>query len=1035
MDNTAVNYFTCTLGQAVAFDQAASVAKTIGEFLSFQAKRHPELPAAAFPVPKEGEWRCEIFSFGDLDRGSENVALELVSVIKEQRTQQCVALLCPSSVDFLFAWLALMKLGVSVLLIAPQCNPSAIRSLCESCDASHLLHDISYSDLASTAVKNSYITAETLPWQTGSKDLVNLIRADESDDVTPYYQPIETDTAYIHHSSGTSTGIPKPIPQSHRAGFGVLPRLDGRNSATFTTTPLYHGGVADCFRAWTSNALIWLFPGGDLPITPKNIISCVEVAKQAEKTGMPPVKYFSSVPYILQMLSEEARGMEMLRLMDLVGVGGAALSQSVGDNLVNHGVKLVSRFGSAECGFLLSSHRDYSSDKFWQYLRAPASDSTLTFENHDRDNGLKQLIVNDGWPHMAKRNRPDKSYATSDLFERHTHIENAWKYNSRSDSQITLLTGKKFDPAPLEDAISGWSSIIREAVIFGGGKQYPGALIFLSTAAGPGAESEVWEAVSQSNNKAENHSRINRDMLVLLSADEHKLEKSSKGTVLRGPTETKFAKYIEKKYGGGKEGHSKLILPANIEEAETMISQIVEEALGSKLSATQDFYQAGVDSSRATQIRSKLQAMSPDRTLPGNVLYDSGNIKNLSRFIMSSDDDLEAESMADIVRKFATFDNPPSPNAEFKENGLPQLVVLTGATGSLGAHILNNLNGIPAISEIICLVRGKSEVHCKARVAEALVSRKIPDLTDSDKIKCFPSMLGSPDLGLPPEVLEKIKNERVSLIHAAWAVNFSISLHSFIPEHITGLHNLLNLAVSCPRLAQFTFCSSTASIIQAASPIPEILSTEASDADDLGYSKSKWIAEQICASATKVKNMRGKINIVRIGQLTGDTRNGAWSMSEAWPLMLSTVRELKCLPNIKQKLDWLPVDVAAEAVVDITLAASPRTDTADVYHVVQNSSESDWNGLLGWLARREEFEIVEPTTWMERLEGMEQHPAKSLLWLWNKAYGLDGGGGKDVKFKTEKAMLASKALRNSNGVDEALMVKLWTWISNQTSQI
>lgn len=62
MNEPAPNYFTCTLSQAAAFDQARSVAKTVGDFLHYQAKYHPDLPAAAFPVPKEGEWDCEIFS-------------------------------------------------------------------------------------------------------------------------------------------------------------------------------------------------------------------------------------------------------------------------------------------------------------------------------------------------------------------------------------------------------------------------------------------------------------------------------------------------------------------------------------------------------------------------------------------------------------------------------------------------------------------------------------------------------------------------------------------------------------------------------------------------------------------------------------------------------------------------------------------------------------------------------------------------------------------------------------------------------------
>ncbi len=49
--------------------------------------------------------------------------------------------------------------------------------------------------------------------------------------------------------------------------------------------------------------------------------------------------------------------------------------------------------------------------------------------------------------YKAKKNRPDGSFATADLFAPHPEIPHAWKYHSRADSQLTLITGKKFDPA------------------------------------------------------------------------------------------------------------------------------------------------------------------------------------------------------------------------------------------------------------------------------------------------------------------------------------------------------------------------------------------------------------------------------------------------------------------------------------------------------------------------------------------------------------------------------------------------------------
>ncbi|TVY33989.1 Adenylate-forming reductase [Lachnellula subtilissima] len=636
MADSSLTYFTCTLGQAAAAKKVVSSnAKTINDFLESHAQLYPRLPAVGFPVPvpNGGEWSSKVLSFEDLCKGSKAVAKELYPYINAGNIGKpsCVALLCSSSIDLLFTWLALMRIGTSVLLIAPQCQPAAIASLCKSCDASILFHDPSHSDLASSAayLPNTNLIAQLLPWKRVEKDVIDIIRVNESNsDFVPLYEPSENDTAYIHHSSGTSTGIPKPIPQSHRAASGVLPCLDGQKSATFTTTPLYHGGIADCFRAWTSNALIWLFPGETLPITPKNIILSLSAASRAEtEASTPPVKYFSSVPYVLQTVAEEPVGMALLQNMQLVGVGGAALSPNVGDYLVSQGVNLVSRFGSAECGFLLSSHRDYAVDAEWQFLRLPSECKSLCFEKMGEENGLlRELVVRKGWPHMAKTNRPDGSYATGDVFEPHSHIKNAWRYHNRSDSQITLLTGKKFDPAPFEDAICSSSNLIRDVVIFGNVRQYPGALIFLCRLTGGNKEEEAWNVISKHNNEVEIHSRIDRNMIAWITADELKPEKSSKGTILRGPTEELFAAYIEELY----KGKSQSPLASNVIDSEvhSVTASIVHEVIGFELKDDEDFYQHGVDSTKATQIRSKLQTkLSIGTALPWNVVYDCGNIQ------------------------------------------------------------------------------------------------------------------------------------------------------------------------------------------------------------------------------------------------------------------------------------------------------------------------------------------------------------------------------------------------------------------------
>ena len=495
----------------------------------------------------------------------------------------------------------------------------------------YLLYDDIHDQLAkdaAAALADFTLHSIVLPFTLNEDHVFDYLRNGDGHaiNVDPVWVATEHDVAYLHHTSGTSTGLPKPIAQTHCAAVGVLPCLDGKGSATFTTTPLYHGGIADCFRAWTSDALIWLFPSKEMPITATNILKSLESARQATvEFQAPPVKYFSSVPYVLQMLATEPEGLACVRQMDIVGVGGAALPQSSGDDLVDKGVNLVSRFGSAECGFLMSSHRDYAKDKEWQYLRSSNGSEALRFESYN-DN-LAELVVLSGWPHLAKRNREDGSYATSDLFAPHRTIENAWKYHSRADSQLTLITGKKFDPEPFESAIAT-SPLLSDVFIFGNGRQYPGALLFRSKESSSLSSTQVieqiWPQIEKLNAKSQAHTCLSKSMLVVMPSNALPLDKSSKGTILRTQAEKKYKEQIENAYGKTDEPDEMPNGAVPDDKILEFLLQIIKSAanITGDIPVHADLFAQGVDSVACMQIRAVIQKVD----LPDSVVRFANNV-------------------------------------------------------------------------------------------------------------------------------------------------------------------------------------------------------------------------------------------------------------------------------------------------------------------------------------------------------------------------------------------------------------------------
>lgn len=1014
MSISEINYFVCTLGQA-AQDNIKRPFSNVNDLISRQAKDNPDLPAIGFynvsQSDHDASFTPRTLTYGEVQTGVVKTASHLSKIIDSSKGDP-VGLLAASSPEFFFTWLACVWLGHPVLLIAPQCSPAAIAHLCKVCEVTVLLTDEKHNSLAEKAYQHATDSSQTklvsrlIPFSS-LDDVLNGTK--DSEDVSQHATATDDDIAYLHHTSGTSSGLPKPIPQSHHGAVGVLPSLNGKNQATFTTTPLYHGGPADIFRAWTSNAMIWLFPSKDIPITAKNVTKCLDVAGQIDESkNIPPIKYFTSVPYILQMMAEDDEGLKQLQSMDLVGVGGAALATEIGDKLVGLNVSLVSRFGAAETGFLLSSHRDYKNDKAWQYLRHNEKVKQIKFE--PQDEGLHELVVQSDWPHMAKRNREDGSYATSDLFARHPDLPNAWKYHSRADSQLTLVTGKKFDPAPLEDAIVAASTKISDVLLFGNGKPYPGVLLFKSkqveNMSSKDILAEVTPIIEKLNKESQSHARIPRNMLVVMPFKENPLEKSSKGTILRNTAEETYAEEIEASYDQITDGKSRDVSDEDLRKTILdLVKSIVADDDG--LDADADLFGQGVDSVACVQIRHGLSLLLPKdaKKLPLTVVEDARTVTGLAELVkgirnggneVAKTD--QRSHIPELIQQFSDLGN-----VEAVSNGDHPIheptskeglnVLLTGPTGSLGAHVLNTLLNRPDIGHIYLLVRGASKQAARERVLKALSSRLLPiPSTFEQKVTILQCKLSEPDLGLNSSDYKTIQSQTDLILHLAWSVNFLLSLRSFTP-HFAGIQNLLRLSLSSPKTnpPRLVFCSSVASVSSfhdlpnlttqkgtkngtepktktkndknsTPTPTPERIVPNTHTSGPTGYALSKLTAELLLSRlATIHPRLHHHITIIRVGQLSSSTTTGTWNISEAYPQILASAKHTGGkLPDlgVEEKLGWLPVDVAARAFVEGGFATEEGMRVVPTEHVGHKIGVKEvTRGVLKGGKEGEEIEI------------------------------------------------------------------------------
>jgi thioester reductase-like protein len=661
-------------------------------------------------------------------------------------------------------------------------------------------------------------------------------------------------------------------------------------------------------------------------------------------------------------------------------------------------------------------------DKAWNYVReSPKLSPFLHWIS--RGPNLYECTVKTGWPAKVASNQPDGSYATKDLFEPHPTIEKAWKYIARLDDTIALVNGEKFNPVMMEGKIRSHRAVT-ETVIFGAGRPYLGALVVPSPAMAGMTEDQIvdqiWPVVEEANATAEAYARLSRDMIRVLPHD-CDFPRTDKGSVIRQAFYKRFAADIDNAYDQAASAGSEL-KAFSLPELELFIRETLEKTLPQTkdIERTTDFFSVGLDSIQSIQVRTAILKTVDlgGNKIGQNVVFDYPSIASLSTHLYNLrtgqvEEQVSITSkMQDLIQKYSDFTPPTRRN-----------VVLTGATGSLGAHILAQLVARPDIETVYCLVRAQDPKQASQRVEESLIQRKIyTSLSESSrqKIHALPSDLSDPHLGLDKQTYQSIAHNLASTIHCAWSVNFNLHLSSFEASCISGVQHLLNLCLAAPGTpASFDFCSSVSTVARCPNlATPEVVA-EPAWAQNMGYAQSKCVAEHVCMAAARQTGM--KVRVLRVGQIVADTVHGVWNATEAIPLVLQSALTIGALPMLREKMSWTPVDVVARAVMEIALSGA-ETCVANV----TNARVFEWTRDLLPALREAgmRFDEVEPKEWVRRLEASGddgvRNPSRKLLDFFREKYDKDVFG-ESRSYVTENARGLSEALENAPVIDGAFV--------------
>ncbi|KAJ7448015.1 hypothetical protein FB451DRAFT_1289566 [Mycena latifolia] len=886
-----------------------------------------------------------------------------------------------------------------VFPISPRNSPAAVAHLIDKAGVNHLLigHDSSMLELANGALE---ILASKYPSRK-APDVSYVPLFEElflpaserkmTPDSVPYEYKGPDACIIIMHSSG-STAFPKPIYWSnHRIiQATTIPFFGERDLAnqvvSLHSMPMYHGmGVLQTIWSASCGLVLSGFEPKAIPTIPTP-----ETLFHAAKASESDIIF--CVPSFIEAWSREPEYVKWLATRGGVLYGGGPLNKAAGDYMTSQGVSIFILYGCSEGGIMSPLlPADVGSD--WEYFKFP---DLVTPEMVPYGDNTFELIMVDnvfGTPVVLNTKvRGINAYATSDLLVPHPTKPGYWKIFGRTDDQIMHNTGEKTNPGPLESILNQDPHVL-SSVMFGRGRFQAGILVdpkpaFKLDPSDPDKLAEfrnkIWPTVIKMNNFAPQHSRLFKEMILVVKPDKP-FTYTAKMSVRRQAVIADYEDEMAALYDTV-EQTAELNIPPLLDCSAASILVFVRDAVHNivtaRLGDDDDIFQHGCDSLQATWLRNALLRALRDaaqldaRANTGNFVYEHPTIARLARFIFAmasgaQDEDVSGASKSSVMRALVekyTKDFPRHAGTQPPRGASEKVVLITGTTGELGCYLVAHLLADDSVVQVYALNRSSTQQQAlRERQSLALVDRGLnASILDSPKLSLLEGDLANPDFGLPVSIFQTMQRSVTHIIHNAWPVDFNLALGSF-ETNIKGLRKLVDFSLGSSFIEPPTLLyTSSIGILQNAAtkaPLAEV-PVDVEIAAGNGYQESKWIVEEILAKAAA--STRAKPLVVRVGQLCGGI-NGAWNAHEWVPAVVQSAKLTGCLPDDSRDVSWIPVHIAAAALVDF-LEEAPA---ANILHLI-NPQPTAWSTLAKIIAVEFDVPLVPYPDWLSRIEDAPQ---------------------------------------------------------------
>ena len=305
--------------------------------------------------------------------------------------------------------------------------------------------------------------------------------------------------------------------------------------------------------------------------------------------------------------------------------------------------------------------------------------------------------------------------------------------------------------------------------------------------------------------------------------------------------------------------------------------------------------------------------------------------------------------------------------------GPGEAILLTGASGFLGAFLLADQLERHADLSVYCLVRADGPGAGRARLRSNLEHYDLWQDAWASRIVAVPGDLSQPRLGLESATWDGLAQRISGVLHNGAQLSYVAPYGQLKAPNVLGTLEVLKLAAEAG--AALEYISST-SVYEAAAYRGRELD-ESSDLSEwqgihLGYSQSKWVSERLVWQAARAGL---PVRLYRPPLIAGHSQSGAWHEQDFLHRLVRGCLALQQAPLLPMELDLVPVDYVVNAIGALAWSPAAGCDVLHLHHPRPVLWQTFLEGLIDQGAPMQSVPLGQ---WLEALAAQPSNPLYPL---------------------------------------------------------